>query len=698
MTMTKKAAFLALGAILSVGPIVGSAGAQDKCAGSKEKATGKLAGSVLKCDARAASSGQPVSPSCIPTADGKLETAFTRAESRPPCDTTGDAGTIETKTHNFAADLDGELYSGSGVDKCAGSKIGAAGKKASGLLGCQAKAAAKGIGVDSACIAKVTGKFSAAFSKAESRGGCHTSGDVGTIEPKVDNYVADIVNTLQPPMTTTTSPTTTTSTTSPAVQCCRPTSAGGAFLNCDVESAAACANGGMDAGPGTCSPNPCTGSTFTSTTATSTSTTTTSTTTSTTSTTICGCCPSASSLFRFTNSTGTGNCGTVKDASGTLLFNLACGGLYTGAGASTLTQPASPPDMSTNYTRTTGCSGTAFNLVATLPTDLAAVAPTNPHRFCTSAGVADPDYPACAGGANVGKPCVTNSDCPSSTCTSTMPGCLFGAPLAIPNPTFTGASVCVVNRVSTSATGSGNCATGATNLSLPLASDLYLTGDLLDGSAPDRPNVPGIQPCPICNPSTNLCEGGPRNGLACHPDTSALNAAYPTSHDCPPPPGALGANYIGALPVPFNLTTDPSGTSAPEHLVANNTNASGQEVFCGFCGAQFSPTFHNPPIACANDAACASVTGCPGTVACNRCKQRDSGAFGSSVSPAPGSEHEITLFGSSAGVCLHDGLPHASTLVSAFCIPPSFNATVDANGDLPGPGAVSLPGQATLIP
>src|SRR5262249_32184416 len=160
---------------------------------------------------------------------------------------------------------------------------------------------------------------------------------------------------------------------------------------------------------------------------------------------------------------------------------------------------------------------------------------------------------------------------------------------------------------------------------LPLASDLYLTGDLLDGSAPDRPNVPGIQPCPLCNPSTNLCQGGPRNGLACHPDTSVLNAAYPTSHDCPPPPGVAGANYIGALPVPFNLTTDPSGTSAAEHLVANNTNLSGQEVFCGFCGAQFSPTFHSPPIACANDAACAGITGCPSASACNRCKQRDSG-------------------------------------------------------------------------
>jgi len=36
--------------------------------------------------------------------------------------------------------------------------------------------------------------------------------------------------------------------------------------------------------------------------------------------------------------------------------------------------------------------------------------------------------------------------------------------------------------------------------------------------------------------------------------------------------------------------------------------------------------------------------------------------------------------------------------VSIFCIPPTFNATVDAAADLPGPGAVSLAGTAQLLP
>jgi hypothetical protein len=45
-----------------------------------------------------------------------------------------------------------------------------------------------------------------------------------------------------------------------------------------------------------------------------------------------------------------------------------------------------------------------------------------------------------------------------------------------------------------------------------------------------------------------------------------------------------------------------------------------------------------------------------------------------------------------------DGAGHASILASIFCIQPTFNATVDAAGDLPGPGAVTLQGTAQLLP
>ena len=43
-----------------------------------------------------------------------------------------------------------------------------------------------------------------------------------------------------------------------------------------------------------------------------------------------------------------------------------------------------------------------------------------------------------------------------------------------------------------------------------------------------------------------------------------------------------------------------------------------------------------------------------------------------------------------------DGLPHAAKVVGNFCIPPTFDPTVDASGNLPGPGATALNGVTEL--
>src|SRR5262249_62096522 len=53
--------------------------------------------------------------------------------------------------------------------------------------------------------------------------------------------------------------------------------------------------------------------------------------------------------------------------------------------------------------------------------------------------------------------------------------------------------------------------------------------------------------------------------------------------------------------------------------------------------------------------------------------------------------------GPPAGVCVDAAAPHAANLVRVFGVPPTFNSTVDAAGDLPGPGAVSLTGVSQLI-
>src|SRR6185436_5795822 len=218
-----------------------------------------------------------------------------------------------------------------------------------------------------------------------------------------------------------------------------------------------------------------------------------------------------------------------------------------------------------------------------------------------------------------------------------------------------------------SAAGSGTCA-GDTALSFNLSSDLYLTGDSLAA-------VPGIQPCPVCRsgqPTSGTCTtgtcciGGVNNGIDCTPGSSDLGTAYPVSHDCPPSP----STFIGALPIPFALTTGTaSKTAAPS---GNQT-----ETFCGFCRSTVAPNnFRNPPTPCTSNAGCSTFTGF------TRCEQRTEGAFGNGIG------HTITVDGSPAG-CLADRLGHHADLVSAFCIPPSYNGVVDSAADLPGPGAVS---------
>jgi hypothetical protein len=350
----------------------------------------------------------------------------------------------------------------------------------------------------------------------------------------------------------------------------------------------------------------------------------------------CACGATAPTELSFTTTAGSGSCGDIKLGTGATSKSLTCGGLYTGGGGNTVPLPYAVPDMSTSLTGVASCSGTALALT---------------NRSASTTGS-------------------------SRNCTST--GCLFGAPLPIPNPASPPTSVCVINTVSRDATGSADCSTGTASIDLPLSSALYLTGDLV-------PDMQGVQPCPICSGGT--CHGGPNDGGPCTPGTSALTDAFPTSHDCPPPPSA----NIGALPIGFSLTTGTASATAHSGSGQNN-------IFCGFCrDAENTGCFEGDPNAAANGCptpagsahACNSDSDCAAPYA--TCQQRNAGAFG----PAGGGAHTITLTGSPAGN-LTDGAGHASTLVGTFCIPPTFNPTVDAAGDLPGPGAVSLVGTSKL--
>jgi len=70
-----------------------------------------------------------------------------------------------------------------------------AGRKASAKSKCYSKAAAKGVAVDPACLAKAEGKFNSGWPKAEARADCLApTGDLATIEGKVDAFIADLVS------------------------------------------------------------------------------------------------------------------------------------------------------------------------------------------------------------------------------------------------------------------------------------------------------------------------------------------------------------------------------------------------------------------------------------------------------------------------------------------------------------------------
>jgi hypothetical protein len=321
--------------------------------------------------------------------------------------------------------------------------------------------------------------------------------------------------------------------------------------------------------------------------------------------------------------------GEILDDTGNHVIDLTEGGLYFGGGLDGVPLPAAVPSQGNTLTSITACDTTtgAFTIGS-----------------LTSAQTG------------------SNANCSAV-------GCLFGPPLPIPNPTGTATSTCVVNVVSSNASGTGNCSGNTSSLNLPLNSGIYLTGDV-------DPLIPGIQACPICTGGT--CKGGPNDGLACTPGTTTTGDGYPTSNDCPPASGT----FLGNLPIGFNLTSGSQTVTAADNLPTQSN------VFCGFCATN-AGVFKNPAQSCTTNATCLTGT-------FTKCRQRSAGAFATDFLGG-NTARTITETGSPS-TCLADGAGHATTLVTIFCIPPTYNGLVDGSADLPGPGAVSLPGTNQLLP
>jgi hypothetical protein len=322
----------------------------------------------------------------------------------------------------------------------------------------------------------------------------------------------------------------------------------------------------------------------------------------------------------------------VLDSGGATVSNLACHGLYLGGGGTALPLPITFPDTSEAIGKVGACLDTRLGVVAATSFDTGSI------RNCTAAG------------------------------------CLFGPPTPFPNPGTPPISVCLLFSLSEDLIGTTDCLTGEANIDLPLTAEIFLGGDLLPGRS-------GIQPCPICDSGTMTCDGGPNHGASCTPGSSALNPSYPTSHDCPPDGGqSIGDIFLTRIAIDtgtFESTARPSGTQS--------------RVFCGYCrDADVTGCFEGDPGClggsgiprrCLTDADCAQPA--------ELCEQRTNGAFGTGLS------HTITVTGSPAGALI-DLQPHPMILAAQFCVQPTFNGVVDAAGDFPGPGTLTLKGTARL--
>jgi hypothetical protein len=398
----------------------------------------------------------------------------------------------------------------------------------------------------------------------------------------------------------------------------------------------------------------------------------------------CTCGASTPGTFTFKNNTSVPtDCGDITTAAG-VSSNLTCNGLYIGSGSGTLTLPeTNPTSVKALVMNVACCTGDTLLLSPTTAAD------TGDIETCTSAG------------------------------------CNFGAPLPLPNPMTPATSTCVFNTYQQDVIGEASCTTGNARLDAPLFSRTFLTGDLLPRRCSGGANAgalcpavsgssaacgggpcvadPDIQPCPICNTTTGKCNGGFNgmddiNQLSCVPDggLGQPEPQFPTSHTCTISTLVL----VGDLPVPFLLS---SGTQT-DIAVPSGTQ---QRVFCGHCRDVVAPgtgafglctgganngmscaVSGDCPLGICSAKPCESDADCAGDPASREtCEQRNEGAFG----PGGGANKTITEIGTPAGN-LGDFAAHQGTLVSAFCIPPSFNAIIDGAADIPGPGAVSLPG------
>jgi hypothetical protein len=319
----------------------------------------------------------------------------------------------------------------------------------------------------------------------------------------------------------------------------------------------------------------------------------------------------------------------------------------------------------------------------------------------------------------LGADCRIDGDCPAGeTCEDR---CIWLEPFPVPNETIPANSACIVQAFGADVSGVATC-DGDSSVRMPLRTRIFVSGDVLDGAG--VPDIPGVQACPLCTrqciggsrerfPCVNdgdcvdgscdaaaLCLGGASDLDPCTPgrnvlDLGSLGGAF-TSHDCGPSLFDELTSSIGGSPADIELSTRPQIVTAVDLPLQ-------PRVFCGFCRDVFgygSSCFEGDPdpfcppaepsapglaVRCDSDADCADGD------EYESCMQRSSGAFGEEAA-------SVFMMTGAPAECLADGQPKPATLASGYCSPPTFDASVDALGDFPGPSAWSLNVEMQLAP
>jgi len=184
------------------------------CEAAKRSAAARSLAAMLRCHSRAARLGVAPLPSCTTTVTERLRAAFAHAEDGATCTAAGDVPVVEERLDELTQELVASLYPQPlGASACAAVKLRATGRRFAGDLRC-------GLGGSDAlapCLARRARAFTEAFTRAEQRGTCPTTGDAATIGVMVDVRVVQLYVLLAngPTTTTTTSTTTSTSTMPP---------------------------------------------------------------------------------------------------------------------------------------------------------------------------------------------------------------------------------------------------------------------------------------------------------------------------------------------------------------------------------------------------------------------------------------------------------------------------------------------------